>query len=143
MPYTLTETDDPNAIAECQYGQASAVMFTKFTSCIGILAKVTGAQEVIGIHLVMVDAEGNTFGEADVPQVINVLSGRNYDPADVLIIGQISAWERSAAAAYQKLIETLPPRDKFPLGDGVYGGEIRADGRIFPTVPDCEDEEEN
>lgn len=98
---------------------------------------------MIGIHLVMVDAEGNTFGEADVPQVINVLSGRNYDPADVLIIGQISAWERSAAAAYQKLIETLPPRDKFPLGDGVYGGEIRADGRIFPTVPDCEDEEEN
>lgn len=133
MPYALILAGNPMAIAECEYGAAGAIKFTPFTSCIGVLAKVQGQNQVIGVHLVMVDAADNTFTAADVPLVTQALTALNYDPTTVLIIGQIAYWENSAAAAYNALVVALNPADTYQLADGTYGATIDASGDIELT----------
>lgn len=133
MPYTLQPAGNVMAIAECEYGTAQSIMFTRFTSCIGILAKVQNQDRVIGIHLVLVDNNSNTFGAGDVPTVTGVLAGQNYDPATVMIIGRISYWQESANAAYTALTNALHPVETYQLGDGVYGADINAQHEIELT----------
>ncbi len=38
MPYVFTQATDTEAIAEREWGKADEIMFTAFTSCIGIMA---------------------------------------------------------------------------------------------------------
>lgn len=124
MPYTLTQAADNMAIAECQWGCAGTLQFTKFTSCIGVLAKVAGADRVIGIHLVMVDANGNTFSAGDVDLVTTVLTDQGYDNTTCTIIGQITYWTQSNNAAYTALFNALNNPATYQLADGVYGATI-------------------
>lgn len=130
MPYTLTQAANVQAIAECEYGTAQSIMFTKFTSCLGILAKVQGQDQVIGIHLVLVDSNSNTFGAGDVATVTGVLAGQNYDPATVIIIGKISFWEASAGPAYNALVTALQPTATYQFADGTYGAQIDGNHEI-------------
>lgn len=124
MPYVLAQAANNMAIAECEWGNAGTIQFTRFTSCVGVLAKVAGADNVIGIHLVMVDANGNTFGAADVPLVTQVLTAQGYDNTTCMIIGQIAYWTQSNNAAYTALVNALNNPDTFQLDDGVYGATI-------------------
>ena len=59
MPYQeLSPAKNKDAIAECEYATASRnLQFTRFTSCIGVVAKTQEGGNIIGIHLVMVDVK--------------------------------------------------------------------------------------
>ena len=132
MPYVLNPAANAMAIGECEWGTAGTIQFTKFTSCVGVLAKVVGANNVIGIHLVMVDGNGNTFSAADVALVTNVLTAQNYDNTTCMIIGQIAYWTESNNAAYTALFNALNNPATYQFGDGVYGATI-AGGAIEIT----------
>ena len=133
MPYTLNQAANSMAIAEREWGVGQTIQFTHFTSCIGVLAKVKGQNEVIGVHLVLIDNQSNPFTAEVVTLINSVLTSRNYDPATVIIIGQIAYWEKSATVPYQTLLNTLPPVSTYQLGDGTYGATVNTAGQIELT----------
>tara|TARA_R110002049_G_scaffold210604_1_gene381505 strand:- start:38059 stop:38499 length:441 start_codon:yes stop_codon:yes gene_type:complete len=124
MPYVFIQATDTEAIAEREWGKADEIMFTAFTSCIGIMA--IKDDQVIGVHLTLRD-DTNAVTNADIDTAIGLLDGGAYP----VVIGAISAWEASAAAVYQHLVDTLHPVEQYGYGDGTFGGEI-VNGRIQP-----------
>ncbi len=140
--YTLKYTTNVNDIKETEWGIGPQVQFAKFTSCIGVLSKVQGKDNVIGIHLVLVDHDGNNIN----PEVISgsrgvkdVLRGLNYDPAKTKVIGHIDYWIKSAPTVLDRLIKELGFKDRkderlYQFGDGNYGGKI-TDGDVEITAP--------
>ncbi|WP_404426011.1 hypothetical protein [Thalassospira australica] len=124
MPYVFTQAANTEAIAECEWGKAAEIMFTGFSSCIGIMA--IKDNQVIGVHLPLRDGN-NAVTNADIDTAIGLLDGGAYP----VVIGSISAWEASASAVYQHLVDTLHPVEQYAYGDGTYGGEI-VNGRIQP-----------
>ncbi|NIZ03111.1 hypothetical protein [Thalassospira lucentensis] len=124
MAYVFTQAANNQAIAECEWGKASEIMFTGFSSCIGIMA--IKDNEVIGVHLPLRDAS-NAVTDADIDTAIGLLDGGTSP----VVIGSISAWKASASSVYQHLVDTLKPVDQFSYGDGTYGGEIK-NGKIQP-----------
>ena len=124
MAYVFTKANDTEAIAECEWGKADEIMFTGFSSCIGIMA--IKDNEVIGVHLPLRDAN-NAVTDADIDTAIGLLDGGTFP----VVIGSISAWKASASSVYQYLLDTLKPVDQFSYGDGTYGGEI-VGGKIQP-----------
>ncbi|TXH77739.1 MAG: hypothetical protein E6Q88_00500 [Lysobacteraceae bacterium] len=133
MPYTLRHTDTPMRIAEREWAMADRISFTKFTSCVGVLA-LSDDNQIIAIHLSLQDEEGNPFTAADVNQVMLVLRDHNYAPDSVRVIGQISVWTVSAADAWNALAIALDPMSPFPLGDGTYGAMVDEENNIQLTA---------
>ena len=128
MPYTISKATDPLKIEEREYASAKKIMFTAFTSCIGVIAK-QGAT-LTAIHLVMVDKDENMFVGNDVTKVLNLLP-----PAHdaVTIFGCIALWENPAnkvLPAFQKLtgtFKTFKKYQQYTFGKGTYGASIDGD----------------
>ena len=145
MPYTINAGAAPLAIAECEWAAAAnvaptaggdtqpTIQFTAFTSCIGIAAQNAAGTQVIGVHLAIYDAANNQFSAADVPTVVGILQGQNYNPNSVFIIGETAVWQASVQAAYNALIAALPNAQIYSLADGTYGAGISAGGALEPT----------
>ncbi len=131
MPFALAQAPNVLAIAEDKYGTGREIKFTKFTSCLGVIAMLDGTQG-IGIHLVMVNDSDEPFKADDVKVVKQLLTDQTYDPKQVVLIGAISAWKKSSPDAYAALIAALKPSDTFPLADGIYGAKFE-DGEIELT----------
>jgi len=113
MPYTLSQAANIQAITEREWGVGPLIRFTTFTSCIGVVAKVTGQNQVIGIHLGIRDAEDNCFSADDVTLVTGVLNTQQFDPSTVKIFGTTDAWAdpeqvgQPVANAYEALLNAL------------------------------------
>ena len=75
MPYVFTQATDTEAIAEREWGKADEIMFTAFTSCIGIMA--IKDDQVIGVHLTLRD-DTNAVTNADIDTAIGLLDGGAY-----------------------------------------------------------------
>jgi hypothetical protein len=86
MPYTITQATDPLNIKEQEYASGPKIMFTKFTSCIGVIAK-KGAT-LTAVHLVIIAKDESTFDANDVPAVLKLLGPA---PDAVTIFGH-SLW---------------------------------------------------
>lgn len=124
MSYVFIQTADTEAIAEREWGKAFQIMFNFFSSCIGIMA--IKDNQVIAVHLPLRDGN-NAVTNDDIDTAVGLLDGGAYP----VVIGSISAWEASASAVYQHLVDTLRPVEQYAYGDGTYGGEI-VNGRIQP-----------
>jgi precorrin-3B methylase len=132
--YHLTQTAAPLTIQEAEYAIAPTVQFTQFTSCIGILSKIRGQDNLIGIHLVIHDQQDNKFNIVTAAQVRELLEIHNCDQSTTKIIGQIRVWRDSNEKAFERLVDLLdvPEERQYPLDDGSYGGTIE-DGEIELT----------
>ncbi len=124
MSYVFTQAANTEAIAECEWGQAVQIMFTGFSSCIGIMGIVGG--QIIAVHLPLRDATAQATN-ADVDAAIALLGAA----AQPVVIGHIGLWETTIPAVYQHLVDTLHPVEQYAYGDGTYGGEI-VNGSIQP-----------
>jgi hypothetical protein len=137
VPYTLIEGTDARDIKEYEYASAKKeILFTAFTSCIGVIAKK--GDILTGVHLVAVsnEKEAKAFAPNDVEQVLNVLAL----PADkVTVFGCIDVWRDprngTLSKAFEKLTGTLKTKAlelyHQSLKDiGTYGAEIGAAGEI-------------
>jgi hypothetical protein len=124
--YNIIETAAPLTIAEREYAIGPTVQFTQFTSCIGILSKIKGQDNLIGIHLSIFDQHDNKFEVQTAEKVQQLLQINNCDESTTIIIGQISAWERSNNVPFKSLIYLLnvPEERQYSLDDGNYGGTI-------------------
>ncbi|MGO4261390.1 hypothetical protein [Lysobacter sp. TAB13] len=144
MPYQINYTNQPLAIAECQYGSANAVpplqgqqiqptvKFTNFTSCIGVIGASNNGAQAIGIHLVIVDGAGNVFSAADVPTVTALLVGFQQN---LCIVGQVGVWQDNVGAAYAALAQALGNPPILDNGDGLYGAGFNNVGVLVPIYP--------
>ncbi|MFC7331800.1 hypothetical protein [Rhodocista pekingensis] len=123
MPYVLAPGANAQAIAEREYASdPQQVMFTAFTSCIGVLSLRNG--QVTGVHLSISAPDGSLFDNAAADQVVAAVGAWQQ----IKVIGQIAFWENPAngvSAAFAYLIQQLnvPQDDLYPLADGTYGGE--------------------
>lgn len=143
MPYPLNATQQPLAIAECEYasnpavpplnGQVQAtVKFTPFTSCIGIIAASNNGTDAIGIHLVMVAPNDVAFSAADVPAVVALLAGF---PQNTCIVGQVGMWEDNLPGPYAALAQALGNPPTLDQGDGTYGAGFNNVAALVPIFP--------
>jgi hypothetical protein len=133
----LNQAANVMVIEEREWGTGQPIQFTKFTSCIGVLAKVAGQNQVIGIHLSILDENGNVFTAAVVPQITGVLAGQGYDNTTCQIFGMIDIWENELPAAYGALVAALNNPVQAQREDGTYqvaivNGAIKID-EIVPA----------
>lgn len=130
MAYSIKE--NPLKIEEREYGTDEAVKFSKFTSCIGVLAMI-GTDRVRGIHLTIKEPDGENITQEDLAQVLVLIP---QSSPQVKVIGQISVWKTSVPSVYAELVRQLKQKSadvqEFPFGDGEYGGKVN-DGQIEIT----------
>jgi hypothetical protein len=124
MAFAYSEAQDDQAVAERQWAKADTIMFTKFTSCIGLMG--VKDDQVIGVHLPLRDDQ-NAVTNGDVDAAIALLDGA----ANPVIIGAISAWKASASDVFDHLVANLNPVEQYALGDGTYGGSVD-NGHVQP-----------
>jgi hypothetical protein len=128
MAYHLTLANNPNNIAESEYGAGPQVRFSPITSCI-LIAGETAGGAVGGVHLVMVQDE-EPFGAADVPVVTGALESLQVSPPTVIVFGQTNMWEDNVQAGYQALLQALGLPPTTDLNDGTYGAKL-VDGTVI------------
>ena len=148
MPYQLKEGKDPLKIAEQEYASGTKLKLTKFTSCIGVVAK--HGPVLTGVHLVMMGNGGREsipFSPTDVSRVMTALCPNPTAAADrITVFGFIDDW-RSGANGEEVKIATLKLTGELKLkvahggvdhyyevkeDDGTYSAEI-IDGKIGIT----------
>ncbi len=124
MTYTLSQAANSMAIAEYEYATGAAIQFTAFNSCAGVVAKVAGGGQVLGVHLVAVtnDPAGGDFSATDGATVMATLLNLNYDPASVTIIGQWNCFTMAALAAIGPA--TFEPAEQGTFGATLVNGDI-------------------
>ncbi len=129
MAYVFTKAGNDTKIAEREWGKADPIMFTTFTSCIGIMG--IKDDKVIGVHLTLMGTEDELVTTANIDQAVALLDGA----ANPVIIGQVEIWADNVSAVYQHLVTILKPVDTYPRDDGTYGGRNHQ-GRVQPlTAP--------
>lgn len=130
MPYTFSAATNVLKIAEQEYGSGAEISFTKFTSCIGVIAKK--GSTLTAAHLVMKakDKDETLFGTGTAADLLALMPD-TYDK--VTIIGCIALWENpqnNVQAAFQKLtagLKTLEKVQQYPLASGTYGAKVDGD----------------
>jgi len=130
MTYTIVQTNNTENIAEKQWGQhPTQIMFTEFTSCIGVVVKTT-AGNVWGLHLVITNDQNDFMTPDDMRSVVAQIPGGQQ----AFLIGHISIWEDGVPQTYSILeakINTYAQRNFYERNNGVYGGRIQ-NGNLVP-----------
>jgi hypothetical protein len=128
MAYTFSAAADATKIKEQEYASAAAIKFTKFTSCIGVIAKKGGT--LTAVHLVMKASDDTLFDAGAATAAIALIPAK---PDAVTIFGCISLWENpsnNVQAAFQKLtgaFSSLSKYQQYTFGQGEFGAEISGD----------------
>jgi hypothetical protein len=135
MTYTLSQAANSMAIAEYEYAAGAAIQFTAFNSCAGLVAKVLGGGQVLGVHLVAVtnDPAGGAFSAADGATVLARLASLNYDPNSVTIIGQWNCFTSVALAALGPA--TFEPAEQGTFGATLVNGDIVVNAVAAAPIP--------
>lgn len=121
--YPVTQTNDLLAIAECKYAVGAKLKFTKFTSCLGLFCKVSGKDEVIGIHLVLIDGNDHAFTAKDIPSIKDILTENNAQLDTGWVVGCLDFWEEGIVNEFCKLFGDNEAR-KVNKCDVLYSAEI-------------------
>ncbi|MDZ8223706.1 hypothetical protein [Nostoc sp. ChiVER01] len=121
MAYSIHKAKNAQEIKEREYGIADQMIkFTKFTSCLGIVA-INNEGKLIGIHLSVVDENGDAFSPTVVPLVTSLVRS---DPRKVVFVGHNYLWEENLPVAYNELKNALQPSDTTDGEDGTYQAVI-------------------
>lgn len=122
--YPVTQTTDLLAIAECKYAIGAKLKFTKFTSCLGLFCKVSGKDEVIGIHLVLVDGNDHKFTIADVPAIRQILTDNNAQLDTGWVVGCLDNWPGDIKNSFYQLFEDAEGERIMNSGAGWYSATV-------------------
>ncbi|MCH9682621.1 MAG: hypothetical protein K0V04_14390 [Deltaproteobacteria bacterium] len=128
MAYQIDWTSSVRAIPEQRWGSAQQVEFTYLDSCIGVVAK-TIARKVIGIHLVLIDGQGNLFDDTGIRRVREIVDGGLL--GGVFIIGDYATWADNLGPVYTSLRNGLGHnvREYQARGRGI-GGRLNGGTRL-------------
>jgi hypothetical protein len=139
MPYNFRKSLlGPLCIQEQEFDTVNSndeLIFSKFTSCIGVIAKSGGT--LTGVHLVLwgVDKFSNStdsfpFNRQAAAQVIRQLP---RVPDEICLIGHITVWNDPKQAGAEQnhgflnligQLNQLARVQAFPKGDGIFGAKI-------------------
>jgi hypothetical protein len=91
MPYVFYPTKSTDWVRETEYGSASQLTFSRFESCVGLVAR--HGDKLTGVHLVVLDvASCATFDTQAAEQLPAILS---IDKADEFgMVGLWNEWEK-------------------------------------------------
>ena len=126
--YPLTPTTDLQAIAECKYGIGKNVRFTKFTSCLGLFCKIQDSENVIGIHLVLIDGNDQPFTIADIPAVRQLLTGLHAQLDTGWVVGCLDFWDEAVLEALFDLFDDEDQERSLNNGAGIYSAASNGAG---------------
>lgn len=124
--YPVTQTTDLLAIPECKYAVGAQLKFTKFTSCLGLFCKVNGKDEVIGIHLVLIDGSGHAFTAEDISSIRNILTNHNAQLETGWVVGCLDFWQEDILNEFSQLFGDNEAH-KMNKCDVLYNAEISGD----------------
>jgi len=103
MAFALTPAANPNNIREDEFGVADGgVIFSMITSCM-LMAGITGAGKVFGIHLALINAQGEPFTIDDVQVVADCIREREANPSSVILFGETEFWDADILEALQRI----------------------------------------
>jgi hypothetical protein len=115
--FTLAQAADANNIQEDEYGAASGgVIFSTITSCL-LLAGLTDAGQVFGIHLALFNAQDEPFTLDDVQVVADRVHAFHANPASVILFGETEFWDAAILQALADIAFSAPTH----VGSGHYG----------------------
>lgn len=115
--FTLSQAADTNNTQEDEYGSANGgVIFSNITSCM-LLAGLTDAGEVFGIHLALFNAQDEPFTLDDVQVVADRLHAFHANPASVILFGETDFWDATILQALSDIAFSAPTN----VGSGHYG----------------------
>lgn len=150
MAYPIYEAERTDWIREQEIGKAPEIKFAKFTSCIGVVAKVGNV--LFGLHLsqfgvnrLIKDSKKRTDSSTPFSPAIakEVRLQFPQTPDDVLIVGCVSSWADPCPQEYVDLYQiyqgylTLKGlfdkmQNPYDIGpDGCWGARIQGD-KIVP-----------
>ncbi|MHB8283598.1 MAG: hypothetical protein ACYDD1_02885 [Caulobacteraceae bacterium] len=135
MAYTLTAAASANAVAEREYAVAPSIQFTPISSCVGVVGKVAGMNQVFAVHLSMMGSQDEWFSGGDAANVATLLQTLGADPSTVILLGQTAMWNTTAQtqAGYRLLVQALAPNIRDD-DDGVYGVSLSPQGLVTITT---------
>lgn len=117
MAYNFAQAANRLAIAEQQYAGGADIRFTRFTSCIGLVAR--NNNNLTAVHLVMFSSDDSQFDNNAAQAAVNLLGAYQ----EVVVVGQTGMWN-AQIPAYQHLIGLLHNPHIVDRNDGVYGADI-------------------
>jgi hypothetical protein len=126
MTYELKGTKFPMDIKDREYATDSNIQFSKFDSCIGVIARKDG--QLTGIHLVMFAEDDSKFDNDAAQTVSSLLGSGSYD--EIHIAGCVGTWKENVSSAYEDLKQLLQQKNngneiKVTDNDrGIYGAKI-------------------
>lgn len=127
MPdYPLQPAKDPLAIEECQYAIGTEVKFTKFTSCMGLFCKIENSNNVIGIHLVIIDGKHQKFTEADIPAVQKILTDNHAQLDTGWVVGCLDNWPADIKNGFLQIFEDDMAQRELAAGKGWYSAKVES-----------------
>jgi hypothetical protein len=122
--YQFRQAHNLAKVAEQEYGTGPEIMFTTFTSCIGLLGFVGASQtpgyRCTGVHLVMVSDKDKVFDPSVANRAAALLGVRER----TVIIGCVDLWAANVPAGYQELVYILDHPTIIQGDDGLYGGRV-------------------
>lgn len=127
MPdYPLQATAHLLAIEECRYAIGAELKFTKFTSCLGLFCKIENSDNIIGIHLVVIDGKHKEFTAADIPAVRTILTNNHALLDTGWVVGCLDNWPGDVKNGFLQLFEDDMAERVLDKGKGWYSA--KADG---------------
>ncbi|NEO76301.1 hypothetical protein [Moorena sp. SIO4G3] len=136
MAYTLEKVTGGSklTVGERKWGDSVEINFGAMTSCIGIIGRRNGENQIRAIHLSVVDKDGTpVYDQASgvKGQVENIMSQAESMRA---CIGQTAVWNnddnRQLAGFFINLMQTLEIDTWVPLNDGNIKVRWNKNGKI-------------
>ncbi len=123
MPYNFARTELNSNVAEQQYATAWRVRMSNMTSCICVAGRHTFGK-VVGVHLVVVGADGTFFDDAAAGEVARIMA----HCWQVVIAGHLDCWD-GVVPAFQTLRGGVNPQLVDLSGGPIHGLEFRTRNR--------------
>lgn len=133
--YSLTETTNLTAIAECQYAIGDKLKFTKFTSCLGLFCKIKDSTKLIGIHLVLFDENDVPFTLADVATVRTVLENWDAELETGWVVGCLDFWSSEIKSAFLEIFGDIDRERILNSDSGFYSAEVANQAVVVTFEP--------
>jgi hypothetical protein len=105
MAYGAFTEATNGTIAERKYSVADQITTTAVTSCMIVVAKVSG--KLFGIHLSIFGETGGQFLDEDADAVLSIMNRKGADVRSVHLFGELDFWGNENAPGYGRLMELL------------------------------------
>lgn len=103
----IVRTQNLMEIKEKEYGIGSPLQTSHLDSCIVVVGAVTNQNNLLAIHLVIIDKEHDQFDDEAADEVRDILTTNNVQLNNAWMVGQLNIWGPGQPSGYNRLIQNL------------------------------------